>query len=48
MVTELLDDLDILLSRAPDDVQDVYERVAKKYERFRALWVQLAGGPSNH
>ncbi len=30
MVTEPLDDLDILLSRAPDDVQDVYERVANK------------------
>ncbi len=43
-MTPLLDDLDILLSRAPNDVQDVYERVAGKYERFRALWVQLAGG----
>lgn len=43
-MTQLLDDLDLLLSRAPDDVQDVYERVANTYERFRALWVQLAGG----
>ncbi len=39
----LLDDLDVLLGGAPDDPKAVYDRVASHYERFRALWIALAG-----
>lgn len=42
-MAELLDDLDVLLAPAPDDPRAVYDRVADRYERFRALWIGLAG-----
>ncbi len=42
-MAELLDDLDVLLGPAPDDPKAVYDRVAGHYERFRALWIKLAG-----
>jgi len=42
-MAELLDDLDVLLGPAPDDPKAVYDRVADHYERFRALWIKLAG-----
>lgn len=40
----LIDEMDILLTPAPDDPRAVYDRVASQYERFRALWLRLAGG----
>lgn len=39
-----LDDLGVLLTPAPDDPRAVYDRVASQYERFRTLWLRLAGG----
>lgn len=41
---ELLSDVDLLLGPAPDDAEAVYDRVAERYEHFRALWLRLAGG----
>lgn len=40
----LLDEVDLLLTRSPDDPLAVYERAAAQYEHFRALWLRLAGG----
>lgn len=40
----LLDDLDVLMTAAPDDTRAIYNRVASEYDRFRALWLKLAGG----
>lgn len=42
-MSTLLDDLDLLLRGSPDDPKAVYDRVADRYERFRALWIRLAG-----
>lgn len=39
----LIDDLDLLLTPAPDGAQAVYDRVADQYDGFRALWLNLAG-----
>lgn len=35
--------LEHLLSPAPGDARDVYQRVAPSYDAFRELWVRLAG-----
>ncbi len=42
-MSELLDDIDLLLTTAPDEPKAVYDRVAGRYEQFRALWINLAG-----
>jgi len=34
-MTQMLDDLDLLLSRASDDVQDVYEHAGPRSRPFR-------------
>ncbi len=39
----VLEDIDLLLTTAPSDTEGLYDRVADRYERFRALWVSLAG-----
>ncbi len=39
----VLEDIDILLTTAPPDTGGLYDRVADRYEQFRALWVRLAG-----
>ncbi len=43
-MTALLDDLDVLLGRYHGDVRATYDDVADRYDRFRALWLRLAGG----
>ena len=45
---KFLDALSYLLTRGPDDPQVVYERVAYQYDRFRDLWIDLAGGTIEH
>ncbi len=42
-MTHLLDDLDAVLAPRSTDVRDVYERVAGRYDHFRALWLRWAG-----
>lgn len=39
----LLEDIDLLLTPAPPDTEGLYDRVADQYERFRSLWVKVAG-----
>ncbi len=39
----LLEDIDLLLTPAPTDMEGLYDRVADQYEQFRSLWVTLAG-----
>jgi ubiquinone/menaquinone biosynthesis C-methylase UbiE len=43
-MASLLDELDVLLTPAPDDTRAIYDRVASAYDRFRSLWLKLAGG----
>ena len=40
---KLLEDLTLLLASTPSDTEGLYDRVADRYEHFRALWVALAG-----
>ncbi len=42
-MNQVLDDVDRLLSAAPDDARAVYDRMAKQYDRFRDLWLKVAG-----
>ncbi len=44
MTTELLQDLESLLSQKPNDSRAVYDRAAPRYDHFRVLWLKLAGG----
>lgn len=39
----LLEDIDLLLTPTPTDMEGLYDRVADQYEQFRSLWVTLAG-----
>lgn len=43
-VSGLIDDLDALVGSRPERVADLYDRLAPSYERFRRLWIRLAGG----
>ncbi|MGH3113464.1 MAG: class I SAM-dependent methyltransferase, partial [Gaiellaceae bacterium] len=43
---ELLEDLDLVLAPPPAGVRELYDRAAPQYDRFRALWLKLAGAPA--
>ncbi len=42
-MSDPLDDLELLLQPAPKSVRSLYDRVAPRYDDFRALWMRLAG-----
>ena len=42
-MSDPLDDLGLLLQPAPKSVRSLYDRVASRYDDFRALWMRLAG-----
>ncbi len=44
MTSELLQDLEFVLSQDSEDPRSVYDRVAPRYDHFRDLWLKLAGG----
>ncbi len=39
----VLEDIDLLLTPTPPDIEGLYDRIANRYEQFRALWITLAG-----
>lgn len=39
-----LEELELVLEHDERDVRRVYDRVASRYDNFRELWLQLAGG----
>lgn len=42
--SQALDDLGALLRSPPGSTEALYDRLAPSYERFRELWISLAGG----
>lgn len=43
---KLLSDLEALFGSSPTETSELYDRLAPSYDRFRRLWLRLAGGPA--
>ncbi len=42
-MNRFLDDLEFILSQNTENVREVYDRAAPQYDRFREIWLKLAG-----
>lgn len=45
---DALADIDLVLGTPHADVRAPYDRAAERYDRFRDLWLRLAGAPAKH
>lgn len=43
---ELLADFEALFAPSPTETSELYDRLAPSYDRFRSLWLRLAGEPA--